>query len=426
MGFPETEVNLTEERPSSNTKLMLFRPGTLTGRVVDDEGNPVAKLDVIALYQSIGTFSATAITDNDGKFTFTGLPATLHVIRISPASARSVVIMETFVEKDLKEIDQDYETSYWPGDIKEFEQALPIQIASGASVSAGTFRVRKVPHYRAHLKFSGECAANERWLLRFPRVSSIAITPRFSSTQCRSEFLIRLLPPGSETLMISSGEDSSQKTALITLSIRDENIETTFTFSPDENITVRLIDRDGGELPRVNFQMSLNDPLGYGAMVGLEKDAVVRKVIRSRLQIRFFFPPPPNPAIHEIRYDGQPVVDGWIDVVADAMLEIVLDQQPATLSFTGAPAGHTLLLAKWPLAEPLAAIQTRPPWTDSRVVSSAGNGQFTMAEGEYRLIAMSPTVVSQVKNPQTLLEMLAKGEKITLRRGEQKSIEIKR
>lgn len=75
-----------------------------------------------------------------------------------------------------------------------------------------------------------------------------------------------------------------------------------------------------------------------------EKDPTVRNVVLSRQQIVVLSPA--NIAIQEFRYNHLPVLDGAIDIVHGEPLEIIVDQHPAALSFTGAATGAAILLAR--------------------------------------------------------------------------------
>lgn len=251
--------DLSQERPISNTNLMLFRPGILTGRVVDDDGNPAANMTVNLIQPGITTPAVTAKTDNDGNFTFSGLPASSRVIQIGPGSAQTVDVMDTFTEADLKMVDRDLETSYWPGGASEPEQALPIQITPGTTVNAGTLRVRKIPYYRARLKFEGQCEANESWIVMIPDSLASITPPNLRRAECHKELMIRMLRPGLQTPAFIGRSVNSRKWALLQLNIRDENVEATFKFSPSEDVPVRLVDRDGGSVPAIgNARLILN------------------------------------------------------------------------------------------------------------------------------------------------------------------------
>src|SRR5579863_8519877 len=126
-----------------------MRLGELRGRIVDEDGAPLAK-------QRVGIRPGTitpVVTDQDGYFTATKLRPGDYLVSLV---RRGPEILPQFSEEDLKVVDQDLQVSNWPG--------VPVPIRSGASLSVGTITARKTPYYRAHLSVQGpDCAEGEKW-----------------------------------------------------------------------------------------------------------------------------------------------------------------------------------------------------------------------------------------------------------------------
>jgi hypothetical protein len=123
----------------------------------------------------------------------------------------------------------------------------------------------------------------------------------------------------------------------------------------------------------------------------------------------------PNFAIKEFRYNNQPVPDGIITPVPGALLEIVIDDQPASLSGT-APAQSLVYLAKWPFA---AALER--PYTFTTRADASGKFQISLlAAGDYRAVAVPKDL-----DVPTLGRLLSTAPRITIERGAQQTIQLK-
>jgi hypothetical protein len=143
-------VKLDQAHPTAQSTFTLVRLGSsITGRVIDEDGQPVQGLEVL-VQQSTDirqVRDATAGTAADGTFTASDLRPGPHVVRISSRAAQEVE--PNFSADDLRRVDQDLETSYWPGGTAQPIASVPV--SPGSSASVGTIKIRKVPLYRAHV-----------------------------------------------------------------------------------------------------------------------------------------------------------------------------------------------------------------------------------------------------------------------------------
>jgi hypothetical protein len=142
-------VSLDLDHPSQARRFTLTRLGELRGRVIDEDGKPLANLRVGLIPAS----STEVLTDPDGYFTATKLRPGDYLVRIGP-ERRAPEILRQFSESDLKIVDEDLGTSFWPG--------VPLPVSSGASLSVGTITARKAAYYRARLSVqSSDCEPGE-------------------------------------------------------------------------------------------------------------------------------------------------------------------------------------------------------------------------------------------------------------------------
>jgi hypothetical protein len=120
--------------------------------------------------------------------------------------------------------------------------------------------------------------------------------------------------------------------------------------------------------------------------------------------------------IKEFRYNHLPVPDGRITLVPGGELEIVLSDRPASISGSVKGAADVaVILRRWPDTHPL--LEGNEPFSYIAPLEPGGMFEFRgLAPGEYRIrVGTLPLLES---NP-------PEGEKIVLREGESKTVELK-
>ena len=442
--FAGESVELNADHPAREFRLALTRLGELRGRVIDEDGTPMAGLRLI-VHPPASTPSAewaNAVADKDGYFSAPRLKPGSYLVRIMPQRAALEVVPQ-FSADDLKIVDQDLETSEWPGG-REERSATPVPVNPGGSVSVGTITVRKALYYRARVSvLPNDCQPGEKW-------SFAAIQPAIPETPfiptldvpCTKEFLVRNLSPGSYLFALTSGRKTeTNKWAHAPVEITRENIDVALTMFPGMDIDGRVTMVDGTPLPpAVNMRITvMPDMLGFadfllfGTRPAISPDSRGRFVVKglqgSRQRV-IVEAPGGHYYVKEIRHNGLAAIDGLITLAAGAaaQLEIVIDDKSASITglvTNGDKAASEAVVAavKWPV-----------PAGDSllsllRSASGAADeqGRFRidgLEPGEYRIMALPRDVVSRLST-ESFIPLLNRGEKITVERGSSQSISLK-
>ena len=139
--------------PIVNLTMALIRPGSLTGRVIDSEGKPLANFRVTIESAKVD-FSDQATTDAEGHFAANNLRPGEYVVSTRPERKDGEELLE-YSDAAFKIVDQDVEPSYWPGGLPDRDGVLPVPVAGGASANVGTKTVRKKPYYRVRVTLAG-------------------------------------------------------------------------------------------------------------------------------------------------------------------------------------------------------------------------------------------------------------------------------
>ncbi|MEO8097830.1 MAG: carboxypeptidase regulatory-like domain-containing protein [Acidobacteriota bacterium] len=428
-------LNLTAAAPVQSIRMSLTRPGTLTGRVIDRDGNAVRNIRVFAERSPVsfpGSISAT--TNAEGIFTVQNLAPGSYVVHIQPTPAGGDSDeLTAFTESAFQTVDEDVEPSYWPGGVSNPEQTLPIPVAGGAIANVGTITIRKVPYYRVHISLGGACAPNERWIYRVRLANSILGPAMDHYVACRQEFLLTGIPPGAYNLAIWNGR-SVDRWALVPFTITTRNTTAAVTLSESVPITGRVKAADGADLAKlgeVSILLRSADPLPANqASVNPDANGLFAYPrVPWKTQSLSVEPRDPSTYVKEIRYNGLPLRSQSLDAIAGSTLEILLDSQAASLAVTlkqgEAPTTGSVALVATSVTEPPRPLAPYPPFIF--VASARADGKITfrnLSPGEYRVVPLPPQIDEDFTDATVIAAHLARANKIILARGEQKSIEV--
>jgi hypothetical protein len=407
----ETTLSLSASQTPREIKFYLWRPGELTGRVIDEDGKPVAGLRVWAT-TSVNLDALqqhSAITDASGAFTIAKLTPDRYLLRTSPKAGDFEIVMPSFTEADLKVVDQDYETSSWP-----------TPVSPGASTSVGTITVRKTSYYRAHVTVLGEeCGPKEGW--QFSAVTATSL-PRYSVVLCAKEFLVRNLKPGSYWFNVTNMQDGEKnRQGLAPVEVRSENVEVKLTTAPGATVSVQLVAIEGGTLPALQRIAVLAAPSIQGLFNG-----PATPVSEGKFLIKNMAATPYRIGVlgltgkyyaKEFRYNGIPAPDGMITPSPDGRLEIVIDDQ-------GAMVTGSVIDGDKPANRPrVVLLDNRRSVVGNALGDQEGKFQITgLAPGEYRILAFPE---SYATFPDNIARFLDSAEKVTLERGGVQNFSLK-
>ncbi|MEP7352883.1 MAG: carboxypeptidase-like regulatory domain-containing protein [Acidobacteriota bacterium] len=441
-GSGSTEyVDLTSEVLRQSVRFQITRLGSLTGRVLDEDNNPLAGLKLDLRGSATGYLSIyQATTDPKGDFTVPELTPNKYLVRIAPQSGGPALV-PTFTQADLKIIDQDMDTAYWPGG--PGVSPTPIVVQPGGVTDVGTIRASKVAYYRAHVQVRADrCEDKEEWTVTafptdIPNLGATSeIVPRFL-VRCedakKSGFLIRNLRPGSYRFTITGGtRDVVNSWALEQVEIKRENVEVSMAMTASSDVVGRVVAAEGAMLPDLKTLM-----IGAGS-VSVPVDAKGQFKITVPWQqelIRVFFTAAAgsNLYVQQVRQNGQPAVDGVLKLAgAPTQVEIVIDDKGGTVAGTildgDKPTDKAqVVMVKWPLAPAMSnggvAGRYQPIFNGERPGETF---QITgLAPGEYRIMALPREGLSNISEPGILERAAAKGQKVVVDRGGAQNISVK-
>jgi hypothetical protein len=428
-------VTLTADDPVGQVTLFLYRPGGLSGRVVDEEtGKPIANLGVIA--SQLRYFAGLRLeggprgtTGADGSFLVSNLETGDYAADIGFQTEDNKRVMTEFTEKDLETVDQDFDHTYWPGG-HGIEAAVPLTIASGLTEDVGVIRVRRVPYYRVHVRVipASKCEAEETMSVskQIWKEDSRTHTWPLATVPCGKDLLVTGFLPGSYRLVFArrSVTPSGREMASIPFVITDKNIEITAALDPGIVIDGSFVVAEGAKLPDLaNARVNLTFPDASGS--------AGRPPVEPSADGKFRMPGVPAfPArvavwgvkagyyVKEIRYNGT-AAGHMIPLEKSSLthsLTIILDDKPAAVS-------GAVMNGDKPVSNPLVVLKKWPPpdglvFNIGTLMATGDNkGKFQFSDlppGEYRMVALRSMDEYIDRPPDVLERAMAAASKIEL------------
>lgn len=431
-------AKLDQTHSTAKSTFTLVRRGSkVTGRVVDEDGEPISNIRIVVqspgpgLSNIISGTDATAVSASDGTFTASDVMPGLHVVRVLPRTTGMPKIVTQFSTDDFEIVDQDIESSYWPGGTAQ--PSASIQVGPGGSASVGTVKLRKVSLYRAHVTVPHlECAAGEKLAFSASYSGEVALNfPR--ATPCTSDFLVSNLRPGRYSFRLEKDSPAPAKWAVASVDISNKSVEVALTLEAEAQIFGRFVAADGAKLPPLDkLKVSAGGnatgpsalpPDAEGVFVLTNLKFPDHKVAVGGLTKDYY--------IKEFRLNGASSPTDELTLGPGAnQLQIVIDDKPGVISGTVTDGDK-------PAAEAEVRLYPKDLPPDRLPLPVSGSslrtdqiGKFQingLKPGEYRIVAWQPPPTGS--RPGGFGDILAKlaalAQSITVERGGTANVDLK-
>jgi len=400
----EKPIVVEEEQHIKNVATQLAPKGVVSGRVLDEDGDPIMGASVQALryfYGPNGTIlgpGATSNTNDLGEFQLINLEPARYYFRVT-TPRRNFPPGHTRGARD-----ETYPPIFYPSAM-EVAQATPQEVATGAQVTGIDFRLHKMVGYRVSGKVidgqTGQAARNTFVELR-PHNIPIGMNSGMAQVQQDGTFEIRGVVSGSYTAMSQHNEGELRSSARQTLNVGDQDIENVLlTLRPGLDVpgTVTV---DGTPASPQNPQQTAMPPRstlvslqsvemrGGTPQTRAENDGTfVLHDVAPDVYALTVYPNIPGAYVKSIRYGDQDAPSGQIDLrQSSAPINIVLGTdvgqiQGIVQDRSGKPAAGA-----WITLAPRDDSASRRDRLNQTSADQNGSFQFRdVAPGEYRVFA---------------------------------------
>lgn len=438
--FDPPSVQVAEEQSIKDIVLKLFPLGAISGRVLDDDGDPIPHVEVHVLqysYHDSGArqlISAQSATTNDlGEYRIFDLAPGRNYVSASHNFNRSLYSSPSDRTRDTRP-DDAYVATLYPN-AEDSAQGTPVNVTPGSEVAAIDFRLRRTPTYRIRGRIidapSGQAAGSATVILEPAKpgwagwagpVHSMRATPQ-------GTFEFRWVIPGSYSVMAQSLSEAPSTFACQLVEVSDRSIDglaLTLSALAEVSGSARI---DDGPADKLENLYVVLQPTGLqsGSRTSIAKDGSFRFRNFSPDSYLVSLSPPAGTYLKSIRFGGQETPDGVIRVSqGGGNLQLSLATDGGQLDGVvqnpkGEPAGGILVALA-----PEDSLRLRRDLLKTTDTSPAGQFHFAdIAPGNYKLFAWEDVDPGAAQNADFRKPFESQAASVTIRAGSHETVQLK-
>jgi protocatechuate 3,4-dioxygenase beta subunit len=426
--------------PGRNIQDLLFRMvpwAVISGRVTDEDGDPVPNVSVQAMRHSTREGKRTlgpqggAQTNDLGEFRIFGLAKGHYFIRahIREGWQRLNTASDASDAESARET--GYAPVYYPGTSDE-ARAATIEVAPGQEVSAINFMLLPTRTFqvRGHVfdPAIGEPAKDcYIMLIRHDPGVSNSFYNQESGTNCvRGSFQLSAVPPGSYYVIASSWNAGKERSARALIDVNNTNLDdVSLTFAHGIALTGRILVEGHEILDFSEVQVWLNDPAQYfsgggSAVVKPNGTVTIEDVSEGNYQVGVGGQPPgysPDFYLKSARANGEDILEKGLTVgpgSARGPLEIVLSSMSTRIE--GTVTDENDLPSAGAVVALVPELDRRKQFRLYEDTTTDQYGQFILrgvAPGMYKLFSWKEVENNAWEDPEFLALFESQGTKVT-------------
>jgi hypothetical protein len=339
------QIAVAEDQHVTGVKVQMEPFGVITGKVVDEDGEPLRNVSVQALVydysRGVKVLQGRGYgeTNDRGEYRIFDMVPGRYVIH---AMLREAPVGPPQTHRNVQE--WGYPTLYYPGS-SDPSQATSTQVSPGAEVSGIDFKIPRIPAYHIRGTLVGTPQGAPRNRIQVSACGGIATTDnmnQFGATvQPDGTFDVIGILPGTWCVMFAprNGQGAISY-ARETVTVTDQSVDGVNLMLQEVAATPGAIQVDGQAdqppsfgvslqplQPTANFPRNLNGPVKDGAFsISGATPGAYQVLLRGV---------PPTMYLKSIRYGSQDVSDGVVPVKGDGTsLTLVLGTDAGQLSGT--------------------------------------------------------------------------------------------
>jgi protocatechuate 3,4-dioxygenase beta subunit len=414
----------------------LVRAAVVTGRVVDESGEPMARVTVTALRKLTAeekedwgpqgskqqlTSSSAAVTDDRGEYRIFGLKPGEYYVKAAESDEPGFFGLwgedESMSWTIRTTLGSRYAPVFYPG-VLQVDQAQPVALGPGDEVDAD-FAMRHIKTLEVAgrvVASDGRPATHAYIQLYTPEAANDELS---ASTNSKGEFSIKGVPPGSYVLSAHQADENERHMAQQRLEVGNDNIDSVLiAFGKGASIRGRIVAASAGgnalDQIRIHLDSTSESDTASFAFAQVKRDGSfqITDVVDGSYALRVYG-----------------LEQGWYVKSARMGAEDVLQNG---LGLERGPSGGTLEIAissataelEGAVTEndkPVAGAQVRvkpdPETPYNRIRSTSAstdqNGHFsfnTLPPGKYRIIAKMPSTSSETPDTSSEAKTVTLGE----------------
>jgi hypothetical protein len=442
-----TPVQLAAGQELKNLEIKMTPQAVITGRVLDEEGEAVARVQIQALRRRTLQGKSQllplggASTNDVGEYRLADLPPGRYWVS-AVYQSRMRMMNEPPARNTADKPQEDYIATFYPNAVDE-TAARPVDVEAGQQLPGIDIRLQKAPVFRISGKVNSIGGAAQRArILVMPRdgnvMSRMVLTAMGVITKEDGTFEIAGVPAGSYFVGAMGMQSGMTILAKAPVDVTRENVSgVTLDMGRLVTLTGKIHlpggaqQADGKPLSPSNVRIQLNvvEGMGFGnPPVAIKADGTfsIENVGPEKYRIGVFNLPQ-GTWLKSIRAGGHEILDTDLDLSGGSA--VALD---VTLAVgAGQVGGIVQDSSQKPVPGALVILTPDPPRptrTDlQRLIPADQHGKFVMenvAPGSYKVFALIQAEALDVMDPDLLKAYDSKARRITLRDNGQEQLTL--
>jgi len=422
------EVAVGKGETAKGVTIKLNQHGVISGRVLDEDGEPMARINVLCLKwmqangQRMLSPLGNSLTNDLGEYRLFGLTPGRCIVSAQPV---------TYAMPRAR-TRQTYTTIYFPG-VTEMSAAQPIDVTPGSTRQGVDLPLRKVSVVSVSGKIGGLPSVGEGDRRVPGRMMNVMaqLVPRSAGARmgmmqhsapvnAQGDFDFQSVPSGSYILIANAFNNQDRRSGRLNLEVGEREVTgLSLNLEPAITLSAQVTAEDAPNLTTINVTMiSATSPM-FGGTVG-RTDAQGRMVFMNlekdvyRMQVNGL------PAGYYIKSAQLGSIDAKeaVDLSAGAADVLAIALEKGTAELTGQvkaqdrPAVNAQVLV----------LNARNETVRSAFTDALGHYSVTeLAPGDYRVLALSS---QELNDPDTVDRLAPNAVKVTLARSARESRDL--
>ncbi len=330
-----TAILLGTDQRMNNLVLRMSPQSVIAGKVFDDEGEPVANLQVRAYKMAYRggkkqwVQAGNGTTSDIGEYRIPALEPGRYLVATNQSN-RSLNTGPTPANTPLPDKpDMRYGATYYPSTLEE-ATAAPVDVTPGGEMRGIDIRLVKTAVYRVRGRVAAPEGGRPPMVMLMSKDGTRTLPGMGPARPPDFRFEIAGVPPGSYTVFAQIGDRQAQQVAFQPIEVQNRHVDgvmLTASSGADVNGTVKVEDASGPvDLSRINVMlesaaMQMGPPPrgrvadGVFSMKGVPP-------LRYKVRVNGL---PDGSYLKSITYGGREVPADGVDLVAGGTIDVVIN-----------------------------------------------------------------------------------------------------
>jgi hypothetical protein len=438
---PGTMLSLSRGQHLTDVVFRLTPHGVVTGKVVDEDGDPVPFVRVQLMthrYQQGKRqlmFTSSANTDDLGEYRISGVSPGKYFLSAAPNN-NQFPTLNVAGRPIAPQAEEDYVPTYYPG-TTDLAAAAPLEVTAGGQLRDISLRLSKAHtvHVRGHVAYGEAEHPYVNVFLNPQNMMGGGMPLRPAQADPKGDFDIGGVAPGTYYVTAQFNDGQKMRQARTQVDVGTSNVEgVTLAVRPGVEVTGRVKVEDGStvDLSNVRFMVQPREPAAMmlGSPPAKIEDGRTFKLadVSAGLFNLVAMGLPSGYYVKSISSDQTDILANGLNTeVSPAPLEVVLSAGVAQVTgsvqnpATNAPApGATIVLVPQEKERKDQLLYYKQAAADQ-------NGAFAFNDivpGEYKAYAWEDVEYGAFMDPDFMKPIESKGESLSLQERDRKSVQL--